>query len=174
MESTPLRPWLAPLFRRYYMADQPADRAHAVDWLVGAALLLRREVYEQVGGLDERFFMYFEETDWQRRIKAASWSICYQPAASIIHHEDASSGQVVGQRHIRFNRSRVRYTEKWHGARWAALLRVWLVLLFLLEGLTEAAKWLVGHKRPLRAQRVREYGALLAALLVSHPTHNHA
>ncbi|MDQ4078270.1 MAG: glycosyltransferase family 2 protein [Chloroflexota bacterium] len=159
--STPLHPYIRPALRWYYMEDQPIDQPHPVDWLSGAALLVRREVYEMVGGFDERFFMYFEETDWQRRIKAAGWSVWYLPDATIRHHEDASSGQVVALRHIRFNQSRLYYTEKWHGTRLAALLRFWLLFLFMVEWLKEAAKWLLGHKRPLRAERIREYGQLL-------------
>lgn len=171
--STPLHNLFKPLLRRYYMEDSPLGamegggdgamgrEGELVDWLSGAALLLRREVYDVVGGLDERFFMYFEETDWQRRIKAAGWSIYFVPHATIRHYEDASSSQVVAMRHIRFNRSKVRYAAKWHGKALAALLRRWLLLLFAIEWLKEAGKWLLGHKRPLRAQRVKEYKEVL-------------
>lgn len=161
LASTPLHRLAHPFLRGYYMEGAPPNVPQPVDWLSGAALLLRREVYEAVGGLDETFFMYFEETDWQRRIKAAGWAIWYLPAATIRHHEDASSGQVVALRHIRFNQNKLRYTAHWHGARWATLLRLWLLLLFSLELLQEGAKWLLGHKRPLRAQRLREYRLLL-------------
>ena len=76
-ESTPLawhlpearNPWA----RRYHVADRPADQTQEVDWLVGAALLTRREVLDQVGGFDEGYFMYSEELDWQRRVKQAGW-----------------------------------------------------------------------------------------------------
>ena len=161
--STPLYPFLACYLHHYYMTDKPVDEPQAVDWLSGAALLLRREVYERVGGLDERFFMYFEETDWQRRIKAAGWSICFVPSATIHHDEDASSSQVVALRHIRFNRSRIRYASKWHGIQWASCLRVWLLLLFAIEWLKEASKWLLGHKRALRAERMKQYKQVLAS-----------
>jgi N-acetylglucosaminyl-diphospho-decaprenol L-rhamnosyltransferase len=160
-ESTLFQPWLRPLLRGYYVEDKIAGRPQPVDWLMGAALLLRRDLYETVGGLDEQFFMYFEETDWQRRIKAAGWSIWYLPTATLVHHEDASSGQVVAQRHIRFNRSRISYTAKWHGAMWALLLRAWLHLLFIAEGAREGLKWLIGHKRSLRVQRLQEYRQVL-------------
>jgi hypothetical protein len=167
LASTPLHQLARPVLRSYYMENRPHDQPQPVDWLSGAALLLRREVYEAVGGLDEQFFMYFEETDWQRRVKAAGWAIWYLPAATIRHYEDASSGQVVGLRHVRFNTNKLRYTAKWHGAGWAALLRLWLLVLFGVEWLKEGAKWLMGHKRPLRAQRLREYGLLLRQLPAS-------
>ncbi len=168
LASTPLDRIASRALRRYYMGDVQPEKPHPVDWLSGAALLLRRAVYEGVGGLDEAYFMYFEETDWQRRIKAAGWSIWYVPSATIRHHEDASSSQVMALRHIRFNSSRLFYAARWHGARLAALLRLWLLLLFALEWAKEATKGLLGHKRTVRWQRLREYALLLRALW--HPT----
>lgn len=182
--STPLAPLFAPLLNRFYYQTNhnkglgfdnlPApihsgdamDSRHSqpTDWLTGAALLLKREVYQRVGGFDEQFFMYFEETDWQRRIKAAGWTILYDPAALIIHHEAQSSGQVGGKRDFIFNRSRLRYAAKWHGNRAAALLRGWLILLYALEWAQEGVKWLLGHKRPLRRERIMHYKMLIEFL----------
>jgi GT2 family glycosyltransferase len=164
LASTPLHHIARPLLRRYYMNDKSSSETHPVDWLSGAALLLRREVYETVGGLDERFFMYFEETDWQRRIKAAGWSIWYVPGAVIRHYEDAASGQVAPLRHVRFNQSRLRYAEKWHGPGLALLLRLWLLLVYTMELMQEAGKWLLNHKRPLRSERIRAHLSLLRSL----------
>lgn len=158
--STPLHAPLRALLGSYYLSGTP-ETAQLVGWLSGAALLLRREVYEQVGGLDERFFMYFEETDWQRRIRAAGWSIWYVPAARITHYEDGSSGQVRALRLLRFNRSRLLYVAKWHGAIWGRWLRGWLALLYGVEWLKEAVKWLLGHRRPLRRARMGAYAALV-------------
>ncbi len=72
-ESTVAGEWWPnnPFARRYRMAGTPDDAIQPVDWLVGACLLVRREVYQQVGGLDEGFFMYSEEVDWCRRIRSA-------------------------------------------------------------------------------------------------------
>ncbi len=158
-ESTIIQHYLPglPLFAHYIMADQPDDQVQEVDWLVGAALMVRREVYQQVGGLDESFFMYSEELDWCRRIKAAGWRICYDPAAEIIHYEGKSSEQAVARRDIAFFSSRVRYTRKYHGPVWAELLRWWLLATFGFQWLREGSKWLLGHKRPLRAQRMAAY-----------------
>ena len=158
-ESTIIQHYLPglPLFAHYIMADQPDDQVQEVDWLVGAALMVRREVYQQVGGLDEGFFMYSEELDWCRRIKAAGWRICYDPAAEIIHYEGKSSEQAVARRDIAFFSSRVRYTRKYHGPVWAEILRWWLLATFGFQWLREGSKWLLGHKRPLRAQRMAAY-----------------
>lgn len=157
-ESTWLQP-LAPraMLTRYYARDLDDDAIVEVDWVVGAALLIRREVYEQVGGLDEGFFMYSEELDWCRRIKAAGWQVVYFPPARIIHHEAQSSAQVPAATHIRFNTSKVRYYRKYHGVLAAEGLRWFLLGQFALQLGLEWLKGLLGHKRNLRATRVAIY-----------------
>jgi hypothetical protein len=140
-------------------ADQAAGLE--VDWLVGAALMVRRDVLEQIGGFDEDYFMYSEELDWCRRAKAAGWQIAYLPAAQVIHHEGKSSEQVVAARHIRFQTSKVRYFRKFHGRGQAETLRVFILASFAVEWLLEAGKWLLGSKRSLRRERTAAYGQLL-------------
>lgn len=56
-----------------------------VDWVSGACLLARRTTIEQVGGLDEAMFMYFEDNDWCRRMRLAGWHVYYVPTAAITH-----------------------------------------------------------------------------------------
>lgn len=165
VESTVIQEWWADnrLLRRYYMADTPDDAVQPVDWVVGACLLARREAYQEVGGLDEDFFMYSEELDWCRRIKSAGWEVVYLPTATVIHHEGKSSEQVVPARHIYFQSSKVRYFRKHHGRLQAEALRWFLLATYAYQLLREAAKWLVGHKRPLRAERVRAYRQVLGS-----------
>ena len=174
-ESTPLAwHWPAnPWARRYRMEDQgtgisdqgsgitPAQIGQDVDWVVGAALMVRREVLVQIEGFDEGYFMYSEELDLCRRIKEAGWQIVYLPTAQIIHHEGKSSGQVVAARHIRFQTSKVRYFRKFHGSFQAEALRVFILASFAVEWLLEAGKWLLGSQRPLRRERMGAYGQLL-------------
>lgn len=163
LESTPLQPYFPnhPILRRYYLADQPDDREQDVDWITGACMLVRRDVIRQVGGFDEGYFMYSEELDLCRRIKEAGWRIVYQPAAVVVHHESQSADQDVPARHLRFNRSKIRYVLRRHGRTAAAGLRLWLLALYAWQGGLEAAKWLLGHKRPLRAARLRMIRAIL-------------
>jgi GT2 family glycosyltransferase len=162
-ESTVVQQWLPHLhlFARYTLADVPDDQPHQVDWLVGAALMAKQEVYQQIGGLDEGFFMYSEEVDWCQRAKNAGWQIWFDPAATIIHYEGKSSEQAVARRDIAFFSSRVRYTAKHFGRGWAELLRWWLLVTFVFQWLREGAKWLLGHKRALRAQRMAAYRQVL-------------
>jgi N-acetylglucosaminyl-diphospho-decaprenol L-rhamnosyltransferase len=63
------------------------DREVACDWTTGSFMLVRREAIESAGFLDERFFMYSDETDFCRRIKTAGWEIRHLPSMTIIHHE---------------------------------------------------------------------------------------
>jgi hypothetical protein len=118
-------------------------------------------VIDQVGKLDEGFFMYSEELDWCRRIKGAGWKIVYLPKAQVIHHMGKSSDQVVAQRHIYFQTSKVRYFRKHHGQWAAGWLRIALLAMYVWQLILEAAKGLIGHKRELRRERVRAYWQVL-------------
>jgi N-acetylglucosaminyl-diphospho-decaprenol L-rhamnosyltransferase len=165
-ESTLLAQWFPRnrQVQRYHLFDKPDDQPQTVDWVVGAAILIRRDAWRQVGPIDEEFFMYFEETDWCRRSVGAGWQTHYLPAAQIIHYEGKSSEQVVAVRTLRFQRSKLRYTRKYFGDGWAAVLRLFLWLTFALQWAEESAKWLLGHRRELRQQRMSAYGQLLREL----------
>jgi N-acetylglucosaminyl-diphospho-decaprenol L-rhamnosyltransferase len=167
-ESTWLQP-LAPrrLLERYFVQDRPHDRVQDVDWVDGAALMVRREALGRVGLLDEGFFMYSEELDWCRRFRMAGWRVVYLPTARIVHHRGKSSEQVVAARHIHFQTSKVRYFRKYHGIAVAETLRMFLLGNYVGQLALEAAKWLVGHKRPLRAQRIAAYRQVLRSRLRS-------
>jgi hypothetical protein len=161
-ESTWLQP-IAPrrVLERYYMLDLADDATTPVDWAQGTALLVRHEVIAQVGGFDEGFFMYSEELDWQRRIRAAGWPIVYFPEARIVHYGGKSSEQVIALRHIAFQTSKVRYFRKHHGRAAGCLVRGFLLMSYIMQLGLEGAKWLVGHKRDLRAGRMDAYWQVL-------------
>jgi N-acetylglucosaminyl-diphospho-decaprenol L-rhamnosyltransferase len=100
------------------------SEAHSVDWVMGAALVLRREALEQVGLFDEAFFLYSEEVDLQFRLRQAGWDVHYYPAATVVHHESQFSAEIPERRINEMWRSRHRYWHKHHGgvgARVAAL-----------------------------------------------------
>ena len=149
------------VLRRYYVLDRPDDEVQEVDWVTGACILMRREAIEEVGPLDEGFFMYSEELDWCRRARERGWKVVYLPTARVIHYGGKSSEQVLPFRHIQFQRSKIIYFRKHYGLWPAALLHVFLLGMYFYELVMEALKWLVGHKRPLRAKRVRAYWQVL-------------
>jgi GT2 family glycosyltransferase len=154
------------MLRRYYVDDISANIVQEVDWLNGACTLFRRPVFDRVGVYDEaNFFMYSEELDLCRRIKAAGWRIAYVPDAKVIHYEGKSSEQAVAARHIRFNTSKVRYFRKWHGRVVAGTLRVWLLSQYVWQIGLEAMKYALGQKRDLRRQRMGVYRQVLRSRL---------
>lgn len=78
-------------FNQYHLGHLDEDDDYPVDCLVGAFMLVRRETIDQVGLLDEDFFMYGEDIDWCYRIKEAGWINYYYPKTKIIHYKGASS-----------------------------------------------------------------------------------
>ena len=102
-----------------------------------------------------------EELDWCKRFKDAGWHVVYLPAAQIVHYGGKSSDQVVTSRHIHFQTSKVRYFRKFHGRFVGELLRWFLLGNYVWQLGVEGAKWLIGHKRPLRAKRVAAYRQVL-------------
>ena len=169
VESTMFQPCFenSSLLRRYYCLDRSADEEQEVDWVVGASLLIRRDAWEAVGPLDESIFMYSEELDWCRRAKGKGWKIVYLPIARVVHHEAQSSKQVSGPRHIYFQTSKVYYYRKYHGAFVGEALRVFLLATYVLQLGLESGKWLVGHKRAQRRERIRAYLQVLQSGLRS-------
>lgn len=162
-ESTWLQRLAPPgLLNRFFVRDAPEDLPCDVDWVVGAAMLTRWRAIDQVGGLDEaNFFMYSEEIDWCRRMKTLGWAVIWYPGATLIHFEAKSSDKVSGLRTLRFNTSRVRYFAKHHGRAAAAVVRAVLLAGFEAQLAVEACKWLLGHKRSLRAERIRAYATVI-------------
>ena len=99
-----------------------------VDFVLGAAMMTRREVIETVGGFDEGYWLYCEEMDWARRVRAAGWEIRIDPRARVIHYEGRSSRQFRGQAFVALWRSRFRYFRQYHSP-WFNLIVRGLVLL---------------------------------------------
>ena len=162
-ESTWLQPY-APqglLDSYYYVNGNGVHETLDVDWVQGSALMARREVYAQIGGLDEGFVMFSEELDWCRRARDAGWRVVYVGDAEIIHHGGKSTEQAVAQTHILFQQSKLRYFRKYHGWAVAAVLRVFLQANYLVQMALEGGKWLLGHKRPLRQSRIAAYWRVL-------------
>ena len=73
------------VFFHRYLHNWGCSALQVVDWVSGACLLARREAIDQVGLLDENFFMYLEDNDWCLRLRRAGWKICYYPKAEVIH-----------------------------------------------------------------------------------------
>lgn len=168
VESTLVQEWRPdhPVLRSYYMDDLPDDTPHDADWLVGACLLVRRTVFDAVGLLDERLFLYSEEPEWCWRVRRAGWRVRYLPAAEVIHHEGASTGQYVAARQRAFAMSKARVMARMYGPTIGLLTRGVLAADQGARLAREGAKWAVGHKRALRAARVAAAWGTLRALML--------
>lgn len=80
------------LFPQWTIALPIADQACPVDWVAGASLIIRRAVFEQIGLLDEGYFLYFEEVDFCRRARNQGWDCWYLPESRVVHWVGQSSG----------------------------------------------------------------------------------
>jgi GT2 family glycosyltransferase len=97
------------------------DKPVAVESLIGACLLVRREVIQQVGLLDEDYFMYVEDADWCYRIRKAGWLIYYLPSVAIYHQGGQSAARAPTKMYVAIRKSRVLFLLK-HRSRLEAIL----------------------------------------------------
>jgi GT2 family glycosyltransferase len=149
------------LLDHFYVNDLPQNANAEVDWVQGSALLARREVYEEIGGLDEGYVMFSEEMDWCKRARDAGWRVFFLAGAHITHHGGQSTSQVEARKHIHFQESKLRYFRIHHGRDTAQVLRLILLANYGWQYLEETMKAALGHKRELRRQRIDAYGQVL-------------
>jgi N-acetylglucosaminyl-diphospho-decaprenol L-rhamnosyltransferase len=83
---------MSKLLSRWAVVPQVADAPHQTDWVAGASMMIRREVFESIGLLDEHYFMYFEEVDFCLRAYRAGWTCWYVPQSHVVHFVGQSSG----------------------------------------------------------------------------------
>ena len=96
-------PWGKKHLDWFLMKDYDRQEPRVVDWIMGSAMLVRREAAEAVGPMDDRFFMYMEDVDWCRRFWEKGYSVVYYPLASVFHYHAKGSarGGIFG---LLFNR----------------------------------------------------------------------
>ncbi len=110
------RYWTKPIGWNEPLAPSPPDIPVAVPTAFGAALLIRREVFEWAGLFDERFFFYYEDTDFSMRARAAGFDVAYLPGAIVRHAVSASTRNVPGLREFYLAHSRQLFFYKYrHG-----------------------------------------------------------
>lgn len=96
-----------------YPQEVVGDAPFAIDHPLGACMLTRVEVLNSIGMLDESYFMYVEEVDWCRRVRAAGWAIWQDPAAVVTHVGGASSQQFKAAMLTALWQSRYLYWQRW-------------------------------------------------------------
>jgi hypothetical protein len=116
-------------FGRYHMTDWARDTEREVEVISGCYLMLRCEVLERVGALDEDFFFFGEETDWCRRMTDAGWILMFSPLGTFTHYGSVSAKKLNHRRDVMLAGSKVRLHRK-HGGQGAAAVAWVLAALF--------------------------------------------
>lgn len=124
------------LLSKFAVSPPLQNKAHECDWVSGASMIIRRELLDMIGPMDEGFFLYFEEVDYCRRGKLAGWSVWYVPESRVQHIEGAATGIRTSRRRPAYwYDSRRRFFTKHYGsgglllsdALWATGRGVWLL-----------------------------------------------
>jgi GT2 family glycosyltransferase len=116
------------LFGGFLMSDFEFDTTRDIDVLNGWFWLARRAAVDEVGLLDERFFMYGEDIDWCKRFHNAGWRVVFYPEAEAVHYGGASSSNAPVRFYLEMQRANLQYWKKHHGpiSSYAYCLTVWL------------------------------------------------
>lgn len=112
------------LFSKLY--DRRHSKIEEVGWLTGACLMIRRDVFEQIGGFDENFFMYFEDKDLCKRVKELGYKVLYYPKTTIIHLLGGSSHGIKKNVNKYYRDSQLYYYQKHLGALQMNILKLYL------------------------------------------------
>jgi N-acetylglucosaminyl-diphospho-decaprenol L-rhamnosyltransferase len=113
-----------------------------VGWLSGSCLLVRRKAFDQVGGFDERYFMYMEDVDLGDRLGKAGWLNVYVPSAEVLHHKGHATGRDEAHHLVAHHRSTYIFLADRHAGWWRAPLRT-----AMRAGLVLRARLLVRRSR---------------------------
>lgn len=117
------------LFSSFKRMDMDYSKMQAVEQPSGACLFVRRTAIDQVGLLDARFFMYFEEVDWCYRFAGAGWRIVYTPDIEIVHLGGQSSSKNLDVRIVENSRSKIRFFQKHYAHRLPVLLALRIIVI---------------------------------------------
>lgn len=120
-----------------FMSYWGHDTVREVDVIKGCCMVVRREVLDQVGLMDERFFIYYEETDWCYRTKQQGWKIYFTPDAEIVHYGEQTTSRQSARMTLIHRQSQLKYFQKHHGEVTAFLVR----LLSILETGLRVVYW---------------------------------
>jgi hypothetical protein len=147
--ATRLGEWIRP----GYPAVMSGDEVKSVDWLGSACLMVRRSTLDEVGLLDEGYFIYGDEADLQYRIKKAGWDIYYLPHATTIHYGGRSMDRWPRRKMV--YRGKMLFYQKHYGFLRTLLLRLMLGILSLIKMMVWAVMLLLPQKRDLAQKELR-------------------
>src|SRR5215510_1939765 len=124
--------WVPP----HFLTEWDHCDTRPVDQVMGAFLLIRRELFEELGGFDERFFLYYEDVDLCMAARRTAWSVVHYAGAQAFHEGQGTTSAVKDRRLFHHASSRVEYCAKYHGRLSA------IVLVVLLLGVEMPVRWL--------------------------------
>ncbi len=130
-------------FSRLRKSQQTSEVS--VNWLLGAAMLIRRECWEQIGGFDKSIFLYAEDWDFCYRARKGGWQVLYAPESQVVHHGNAAGSAFSEDRLTRVTLSELSVIEKHYGARIAKTHH-----LLVTVGSALRAPFSTKHRRLLR------------------------
>ena len=148
------------LINKYKMGYWNHNNIGEVDQPMGSALLIRRKVIEQVGLLDEQFYMYYEEVDWCYRMKKAGWKIYFIPQAQIIHYGGVSASKNISKNLIELYHSRYKFFRKHKGVLSVILLKVIVAMGLIVK--MAASSFLYLADKPRRKETALKIKAKFA------------
>jgi GT2 family glycosyltransferase len=94
--------------------DSDGKKLIEADWVSGACMIVRRKAMKDIGAMDERFFMYWEDADWCKRMWQKRWKVIYNPCVSIMHYVGGSSSQSIFRSVLSFHRSTYKFFKKYN------------------------------------------------------------
>jgi N-acetylglucosaminyl-diphospho-decaprenol L-rhamnosyltransferase len=122
--------------RSYTMAGWDRASEREVEWVSGSAMLLRREALDQVGALDEGYFMYVEDVDLCTRLRASGWQVLFSPELEVVHQIGVSTHGQRGRMALAHSRSIYRYFSKFRSGGASVILKPFVrIALWLRAGL---------------------------------------
>jgi len=153
----------SPLFGKYRMTYWDYGDVREVEVIVGAFMMVRATAIDEVGLLDESYFMYSEEVDWCYRFKRNGWKIYFYPHAEAVHLWGGSSKQVPVETLIRMYRSRVAFFRRYYGKCSVSLLKLIIGFNCLLR-VGPGAWYYFRTDNPRMRQKHQAFWRLLRAL----------
>ena len=138
--------------KRFPSKRQEYTQPIEIESCIGACMMARKQAMDDVGFFDERYFFFFEETDWARNMKQAGWGVYFVPTAEVFHAQGQSVGHGIGSRII-FYRSRYAYFKKWQPRAYSIVCTV-IVGRLLVEAALSLLGFLVtlGLNRRIKAK----------------------
>lgn len=133
----------------YYITEWDQNKVRKVDALLGACLLLRKTTLDQVGLLDETYFMYSEEIDLCYRLQKANWQLYWIPQAKIVHYGGQSAQQVAVEMFMQLYKGKLIFIRKHYGRFAGQIYKLILLITTLLRLLISPLAWL---ERPQKRQ----------------------